>query len=436
MTILESFYILFKSDASDVKKGAEEAERSTKKLNESLKTVDTSSQKVGKSFLELARAAAGFISVGLAAHVVLRGLSEANEYALKLGDASRALGVNAEELDAWGNAVKRTGGTVEGFQNSLKGLADHFGTSASIALKTLPQLADVFSKLSRFRALQYGKILGLDEATILLLQQGRREVEAVIQRQRELGVVSQQNIEDSRKFRIAQNELDTSFRGLYLTLSTTLIPIFTRFYNFLVPIIQYITLHKDAVIGAFIGIGIAAGLMLLPFIIANATIIAIGAAVVGLIALFAIAYEDIKAFLEGNNSLTGDVLKKWPLIGGTIRGVANELHLLKKQLEFVLKLFSLLGDFVGKIFGTAKELKVVLQGQSLIDLMGNSPIASQSSNSIFSSSAFQRNQTINTGPISIQTQEDSAPAIGSALGKGLKEHLWQANNQFADGVQY
>jgi hypothetical protein len=426
MSILETFYILFKSDASDVKKGAEEAEKSTKKLDESLKNVGKSTEKVGASFLQLAKSAASFFAVAAATRAVVQGITQANDYALKLGDASRALGVNAKELDAWGNAVQRTGGTAEGFQGSLKGLASHFGTTANIALKALPQLADVFQRLGRFRALQYGKILGLDEATILLLQQGRREVESVISRQKELGTVSQKNIEIAQKYRIANLELDSSFRGLYLELQQTIVPILTKFYNTLVPIIEYLRKHKDLVIGAFIGIGIAAGIMLAPFIVAAAPILATAAAIGAVIALFAIAYEDLQAFRAGHNSLIGDLIKRWSdaktAIGDALKYLTKLLFLFLDPMQTVTKSF----DF----------LSGLASGKSLIGQASNSPIASQSSSSIFNSRSSARNNNVNTGPITVHTQASDAVGISKGLGKGIREHLWQANNEFADGVSY
>lgn len=437
MSILETFYILFKSDASDVKKGAEEAEKSTKKLDESLKNVNQGATKVGQSFVELARAAATFLGVATAAHAVLNGITEANNYALQLGDASRALGVNAEELDLWGNVVKRTGGSVEGFQQSLKGLAEHLGTSANVALKALPQLAGVFERLGRFRALQYGKMLGLDESTILLLQQGRREVEAVIQRQKELGTVTQASIENSQKYRIAQNELGTAFRSLYLELGQTVIPILTRFYNFLVPIVEYIKRHKDLVIGAFIGIGIAAAIMLAPFIAANAAVIAIAAGIAAFIALVAIAYEDIQAFLHGHNSLIGDILKRWPLVGTVVGAVVDSW---KQKIHALIAAFKFFQNLIGKISdyfkGDSKVTLDIQNGQNLIGTAGASAIGAQTSNSIFNSQAFDRNSSINTGPITINTQATDAVGISKGLGKGIQEHLWQANNEFANGVSY
>ncbi len=184
MSILETFYILFKSDTSDIKKGSDEALKTTKKLNESLKETDETSEKLGVKFFSIVESIAGLLTGFASLHAVISGFKNTVDYDIDLGKTSRALGVNVEQLDAWDYAVRQAGGTAEGFQNSLKNLAEHFNTNPSVALKFLPQLADVFSKISRFSAFKLGKSLGLDEATILLLQQGRREVEAVLKQQR------------------------------------------------------------------------------------------------------------------------------------------------------------------------------------------------------------------------------------------------------------
>ena len=75
MSILETFYVLFKSDASDLKKGADEAEKTTKRLNETLKGTLAESGKIGASFLDIA---SGFLKIGsaaIAAHAIFEGLT-------------------------------------------------------------------------------------------------------------------------------------------------------------------------------------------------------------------------------------------------------------------------------------------------------------------------------------------------------------------------
>lgn len=436
MSILETFYILFKSDASEVKKGAEEAEKSTKRLNETLNNTGKASEKVGAAFLGMARAFTGVIAAAVSASTVIAGIRSATEYSQQLAVISQQLGVNVTELDAWSNAVKRSGGSAEGFQSSLRNLSTHLGGSPAIALKVLPQLADVFSRLGRVRAFQYGKMLGLDESTILLLQHGRREVEDVIKRQKELGLVTKQDTELSLKFNRELTDTQTALRGVYLELSAAILPYLTKFLDLIIPVLQYLRQHIDLVKGAIIGIGALAAIMLAPFIAANAVVIAIAAGIAALIALFAIAYEDIKAFLAGNESLIGDILKKWPIVGKVVGGIIEYWRTMFNGLIETLKFVE--GIFA-KIFsyfkGDNKKLTVDIQnGQNLLGTAGASYLGSPTSNSILSQSAYNRNNAINTGPITINTKATDANGIAASLGRGIDEHTRYANSFFDDGV--
>ncbi len=381
MSILETFYILFKSDSTDVKKGVDEVQKLAKQTAENLEKVDKGTEKIGKSFLELAKSAAQFLGASYAAYKVFGSLIAATDNAAQLGMVSKALGVNVEQLDAWGKAVQRTGGTAEGFQQSLKSLSEHLGGSAQIALKVLPQLADVFQKIGRIRSFQYGKMLGLDESTILLLQQGRREVEAQIARQKELGVVTERDTEIAIKYKQSVREVGQSFDTLYRVLARDIIPIFTKILDYITPVVQYIIKHKDLVIGAFIGIAAAAAIMLAPFIAANAAIIGVAAGVTALIAAFAIAYEDIQAFRHGHNSLIGDILAKWPVVGTVVGGVLKSIiwlidHMiegLKFGAYWLGKLGSLLSD--QSIIGGIKYVTdAVNRGAQFLGLANETPL--------------------------------------------------------------
>ena len=63
-SVLETFFILFESDADDVKKGAKDAKKPVDELERSLGQSDRGTQKLGKSLVGLASTAvAGFASV-------------------------------------------------------------------------------------------------------------------------------------------------------------------------------------------------------------------------------------------------------------------------------------------------------------------------------------------------------------------------------------
>ncbi len=194
-----------------------------------------------------------------------------------------------EALNAWQNAVQRTGGTASGFNSSLSGLASHFGTTPQIALQLLPQLASVFSRFNQYQANTYGKSLGLDQSTIYLLQQGRREVEATIKQQQRLGLITKEQVDITRKFDNALYDSGRAYKTFYRELTVPLLPYLTKALNYFIE-------HEDAIKGAMLGIGAAALIMGARFAIAFPYI----SAVTGAIAALGVAYEDVKGFIKGD----------------------------------------------------------------------------------------------------------------------------------------
>lgn len=391
MSILETFYILFKSDASDVKKGADEAERSTQKLDNSLKDVGKDSEKAGRSFLNLMRSASGALGAIVSTGAVFSSLKSAVDSVREIGDVSRELNVNVEALDAWGHAVQRTGGTAAQFQSSLKSLADHFNTAPAVALKSLPALADAFSRMNQAQANAYGKSLGIDQSTIYLLQQGRREVEATIKQQKELGLVTQQDVAITRKFDNALYDLGRVFQSFQREAALPALPILTKAFNYLVE-------HKDLIKGALIAIGGAVAAMGVSFAIANPAIAAVAAS----LAAFSLAYEDYQKFKEGAPSVIGLGVDKF-------KKDSKGIELLLEHVAPSFLSDQSLNNFSNKYL----HLPKFLGGQGY---------------------GGQQTNTVNVGDVTIQTQATDGKEVAGSFSSWL-DHLWQANSHFDSGVK-
>jgi len=99
-SILETLYILFKSNAKDVQKDMEDTEKKTKKTVESLNAFGKANEDVRQSFLGLAESFKSLIFAGIGVSAVLGGLKHATEYATEVAQASKNLQVNAADLDA------------------------------------------------------------------------------------------------------------------------------------------------------------------------------------------------------------------------------------------------------------------------------------------------------------------------------------------------
>lgn len=305
MAVLETLYVLFKGDASGVKKSAGEASAAV------------------KSFLGL------FAGVASAAAIFSSFKSAINDVST-LGNLSRELNVNIEDLDAWGRAIERNGGTAEGFYSSLQSFAEHVGASPAVALQGLLPLADKLSKLTPFMAQKWGKSLGLDQSTIYLLQQGRREVESAIKRQKELGVTTQHDAEVTQKFNAVLSDASNAYKSFYRELSIPLLPGFTKTFEYLID-------HQDAVKGALGVISLAVLGLGASFAKAFPWLTAFLAAAAGI----GVAYEEVKGFITGHRETAlGKLLGFKKGEPGNIRNNPANKHLendyfLKKHLDLI-----------------------------------------------------------------------------------------------------
>jgi len=393
MAILDTLWILFKSDASDVKKGADEAEKSVKKLSDDLKQLDNTSTKVGHSFLSMAESFSTLIAGSVVAATFIGGIKHAIEYGQELSKTSRLLNINAQDLLAWGNAVELAGGNADEFQHTLQHLSEHFNITAQTALNVLPKIADSFSKLNTVNALRYGKSLGLDQGTILFLQQGRREVEDVIRKQKELAALTNLNSESYNKLSFAVIKTKQSINTLYQSLASDIVPILTTVYKSVSEVFTYLIKHKDLVYGVLIALGGAASFMAAAFIRANPAIALAATA----LSAFALIYEDFVKFIRGEgNTVIGSLVNQFKKLDSYVKGKSAGLQ-----------------DFISSHFGEQFTIRYGLAKQGV---GGNSS----------SSSRY-----ITTGPITINTQATNAEGIAD----DLLNHLFQANSYVDDGVQ-
>ena len=432
MAVLETLFILFKGDASQLKAETKEVEKESEKLGKTFREMDSATKQVGGSFLNLAKQLGGLLAAYVTADAVIGGFKRSIDYAATLDQNSKALNVNVEMLDAWDNAIRTTGGTAEGFNSTLKGFAQHLGTTPARALKVLPRLADQFHRLSQFQALNYGKMIGLDEPTILLLQKGRREVDAIIARQKELGVISKKQAELSRNLNLELGNTGQAFRSLFQTIGEHIIPVFTKFLVLVEDVAISFRKHSNFVIGALLAIAAAAALVAAPFVAANAAVIATTAAIVALIGVFGILYEDVTNFFNHQDSLLGRALDKWPRLVNAIKAVSKTL---KDDFNWLTASGK---EDTAAILAQQQRLRGIdaslSRGKESLGFASNSGLNSLTTNSILSKSFGGATSNVTIESITINTQATDAEGIGNALHQGIKNYFVQSNNNFADGI--
>lgn len=468
-SLLETFYILFDSDADKVKQGAQEADKAQQKLEGSIKSTHNATLDLGDSFLAMAKRAAGFLATFASVGFVARSVFDAAQYADHLSKASESLKINQQELEAWGLAAKVAGGSVDGFIGSMDSLnlamtqVDVTGKSkllpffkelgikmldakgkARPVLEILPELADAFAKMDKASARSFGQKIGLDEGTIMLLQRGRREVDALIARQKELGVISVKDTEAAKKYNDALEDQSHVWRVLAADIGADILPILTRAIEKVTEWTQVARRHAGLLYGILTPLAAVLGVVTLRWAAAGlAGTVAIAGitaplwAILGLLALVAgavgLVWDDFKIWKEGGDSLFG------PVYGWLVK-IKDILDTIKAPswLKFAINPAAALGGWIGGLagdeirdlagIGAAKGALATADSsgaQSLVFRNAQSPLNGYGT----------KNTTIKINAVNVNTQATDADGISQAIGKSLDTHLKQTVSTFDDGIK-
>ncbi len=359
MATIDVLKLVFDSDASGMKRGTQEAKKGADDLKKSVLETDKAAQDMGDSFLSMVSDAKGSIASLVGFSTVTAGILNEAARVDQLGKFADTIGQNIEEIDAWGQVVARNGGTAEGFQGTLKGLTDsltelqltgagpaadvlaRFGISArdaggglKSAFDLLPEIADSFEGLSKAESLKFGQQLGLDQGTILTLQQGRFEVDQMVRRQKELGVATEEDAKIAREFNTAWQDTSQVFSSVFREIGVSVLPVLSDMLVGVQSFVQFMQDNEGLVEGIFSGMAVVLTAKLAPALLS--TVFSPAGAAIALIALFALLYDDVKAFLSGNDSLIGQISEKYPIVGDIVKSLAG----------FVSDLF----DNFGKLF--------------------------------------------------------------------------------------
>lgn len=373
MALLDKFLILFETDSAESSQEVDELNKklkdTEKNANDAIDSMDDASDsanEMGFNFAEAAKSAATLIATFVAFDAIKDRITETALLTDTIGKLTQTEGLNIIQMDAWGAAAERNGGSASAFQASVIGLNDQlseiqFGGGQQIiqtlammgvsafnsngqirdTFSLLESLAGVFEGMSARRSASLGRRLGLDQGTILLLQQGRVGVQQLVEQQERLGAATEESYLAAANFNDAQDNLNRTLTSVWQTINTAILPILTDLLDGIRNVIQWMRENEDFTIGFFIAIGTAITAVALPAITSLVGAIA-GiaapfalpiAAIASLATGFALLFEDVKAYIEGNSSLIGDLANKYEWFGTVVDGLIDVFKNLWKGIE-------------------------------------------------------------------------------------------------------
>jgi len=166
-------------------------------------------------------------------------LNDYSATAVELGRLSESTGENLRELEAWKLTVRDAGSDVGAFFGTLKMLNDemanikNYGTSASLATfqrlgisvygangqlkKGTELLKDIGKRLVELdvrQAFNFGKALGLDEGTIIVLRRYGEGLEKIVKQKEKRALITKQDVANGMAYQKMLSELKQTFLSL------------------------------------------------------------------------------------------------------------------------------------------------------------------------------------------------------------------------------
>lgn len=126
MSIFNTFWLIYKSNAEDVIKGNKAVEKSTKDTERSLKSTNEEAQKLGQNFVKMVEGAATAAGAIAGFNILKTGVNDAIAFNAQLKQMSDLTGQNANTLKTMGQAAASAGGSIAGALGDIQGLTNSF----------------------------------------------------------------------------------------------------------------------------------------------------------------------------------------------------------------------------------------------------------------------------------------------------------------------
>lgn len=355
----------------------------TEKVEESSEKTDKAVQKNVDSFKKLTKEATKLTVRFLSIKKIVGSVFNFQSEAEGIGRLAKMASVSTDTIQDLGNALKNYGGSASSASSTLaklnKQLFDlRLGKGGALAKVVMQYGLDTSAKspedmllniskrmqgMSALQQVSFGRALGLDNATIMLLQQGVAGVRKELEKAKELRVFDKEDIENASKIQREWRELEVRLRQISAILLRWINPVIKAINKELLAITKDIKEHPNLIKG----IGVALGILLLGF-----------KPIWFILMAGAVILQDWLTYLRGGDSVIGSILQKlyewrniFKWIGIALLGITFPLKTLAYFIgqwlgelltTFFLWLFNLdwgaIGDKIKDVFiDTVKKLK-------------------------------------------------------------------------------
>ena len=352
MAVLDELVIAFSSDNDELKKGLKEGEKAVSQFADDAKN---KFNEVGKAIQTAFKAYFSFTALK---NLTFDFAKQTNE----LADKAELVGAKAGDVEMLGNALARFGGNADDAVGAMKSLNNAVvqlrtggGAFVEIAKRfgiwvkptkdgneALLQVGKQLGKLSLKNRIAVAQQLGLSDSLVRAFADGGKELTRLLERQKELGAVTEADVAASKRFNGAWLDLQDTFGAVRRDMARLLLPIATKIIDAITGFVDYLRKHKILVVAFFTALAIAMApvlksltLMAIKTLILAAPFIKLTAIITAIVLIF----EDLYYYFKGWDSATGDLVKKFPFLAKLLEPVRPIVTGIVNAFDKILEFF-------------------------------------------------------------------------------------------------
>lgn len=390
-------------EADTLSESLSDTDKNLKNTEEGAKRTGSEVGKSAQNFMQLARKVSSALAPLYALGTVLNKTLDFAKQGEGVLFMAQSANVAADSFQKLANASKMFGGSAEGMAGILANFSGQmqamkFGENTALqsaAIKygvslqganglanpeeMLENLARRMETLAPEEQLNLGRMVGLDEATIRLLQGGVAGLRKELALAAKYQIFSKEDLENARRFERTMREVKMGTMALWAEISRALLPILQRVGEAAIKVINYFREHSDFIKGGLLAISAILAAIAVKSLIAFAPFFGMAALVAGISAAFALLYDDFMTWAKGGESALGPLWNTLNSIYEMFQGLPNWVKVVLQYLLDMatpLKTIENLISGIFKFFDWSGKVKdMIVDARAKLESAENNPLA-------------------------------------------------------------
>ena len=337
-TVIDALVVELGLDVNKFNSGATQAKKGMDGVTKGAKSTASSVDGASNALIKGAAAFGAFFGAALTISGLNAFVDKVTKMNTELSYTSKNLGTSAQALKEWQNTAELMGGTAEGVTSTMKSFSKA-QTEMSVTGQTgmlpymralgvsmfdaqgkarplgdmLLDLADRFKGMDRTQANNFGQMMGIDQATMNMLLEGRGAVQDMLETQKKMRKPTEDEVKASVELTKARAKLNQQFEGLEVVLVGAVTPALIFLTKSAEGFVGFLTENEQAVKAVFLGTSAVIGTVLIPTLWSATTAVLaliapfllVGAAVALAGVAVGLLLDDYITFTKGGKSVTG-----------------------------------------------------------------------------------------------------------------------------------